>query len=110
MIIEDTIKNYTFNANDITYFKNEEKIITKGTTKADINSKYIFKSRDVIYFRNQSRVKSKAKTEIIDQNSQIYFVDEFDYSITESLLKGVNILIITNYQKPKSDKFFSLVA
>ncbi len=106
VIIEDTIKNYTFNANDITYFKNEEKIITKGTTKADINSKYIFKSRDVIYFRNQSRVKSKAKTEIIDQNSQIYFVDEFDYSITESLLKGVNILIITNYQKPKSDKFF----
>ena len=41
VIIEDTIKNYTFNANDITYFKNEEKIITKGTTKADINSKYI---------------------------------------------------------------------
>ena len=33
VIIEDTIKNYTFNANDITYFKNEEKIITKELLK-----------------------------------------------------------------------------
>jgi len=104
--IEDTVQNYIILAEDITYFRNDEKIITKGPTKANIHSKYDIESKNVIFLKNEGRFKSKYKTKIIDQNSQLYHLDQFDYSINESLLKGVNILIVSNYQKPKSDKFF----
>ena len=104
--IEDTIQNYIIYAEDITYFRNEEKIITSDTTKAEISSKYKITSKDVIFLRDKGILKSKSKTKITDHNSQIYFLDEFNYSINEGLLKGINILIITNYQKPKSDKFY----
>ena len=33
-------------------------------------------------------------------------MDEFNFDINTSLLKGKNILTITNYNSPKSDKFF----
>ncbi len=104
--IIDTIEDYVIYAEDISYFRNEEKIVTTGSTKANISSKYNIVSKDILFLRNEGKLKSKHKTEIKDQNSQIYFLDEFDYSIKKNLLKGVNILIITNYKKPKSDKFF----
>ena len=104
--IEDKIQDYIIYAEDINYLRNEEKIITEGSTKANISSQYKIISKNVFFLRNEGILKSKNKTEINDQDSQIYFLDEFDYSIRENLLKGVNILIITNYEKPKSDKFF----
>ena len=33
-------------------------------------------------------------------------MDEFIYYVNENLLKGKNILTITNYNLPKSDKFY----
>ncbi len=104
--IEDTLQDNIIYAKDITYFRNEEKIVTDDTTKAEISTKYEITSKDVTFLKHEGILKSKNKTEIKDQNSQIYFLDEFNYSINEDLLKGVNILIITNYQKPKSDKFY----
>ena len=35
-------------------------------------------------------------------------LDEFKYYLDTSLLKGKNVLKITNYNLPKSDKFFFL--
>ena len=104
--IEDTIEDYIIYADDITYLRNEDKIVTGGETKAYIKSKYEIETKNVSFFRNKKILNSKNKTKIKDQNSQVYFVDEFNYSINDGLFKGTNILIITNYQKPKSDKFF----
>ena len=42
--IEDINENYTIFADDITYFINKGKIITKGDTSAEIESKYNIKS------------------------------------------------------------------
>ncbi len=104
--IEDNIENYKIYTEKITYFRNEEKIITIGNTKAEIIPKYKINSKDITFLRNERKLSSKNKTEIIDKNSQIYFVDEFDFLMDESILKGINLLIITNYKKPKSDKFY----
>ena len=49
---------------------------------------------------------SKKKTKIEDQNSQVYFIEKFNYQINHEILKGEKILIITNYNLPKSDKVF----
>tara|TARA_B100001093_G_scaffold485505_1_gene519906 strand:+ start:206 stop:2872 length:2667 start_codon:yes stop_codon:yes gene_type:complete len=104
--IENTIDNHIITGNDFTYFKNSEKIITKGETKALIQSKYKITSKDVIYFVNENNLSSANKTKIEDQNSQVYFIEKFQYKINQEILKGEKILIVTNYNLPKSDRLF----
>ena len=48
---------------------------------------------------------SDNKTKIFN-NSQVYQLKNFHYSINDEILKGNDILIITNYNLPKSDKFY----
>ena len=88
------------------YFKNEEKIITKGFTEADINSEYNIKSEDVEFKLDTKQLSSKVKTVLTDNNNQIYYLDEFLLYLDQDLLKGKGILTITNYNLPKSDKFY----
>ena len=104
--IEDTINNYLLFADEATYYKNSEKIITQGKTKAEIQSKYFITSKDVTYLHGEKIISSQHKTQLKDQKSQVYFADKFNYSINKEIIKGENFLIITNYQLPKSDKFF----
>ncbi len=104
--LEDIDEDNVIFAENITYFKNDEIINTKGETRAKIKSKYNIKSKDVVYLPKLERLSSKKKTTLEDGNSQIYYLDQFDYSIEEEILKGKNILTITNFNLPNSDKFF----
>ena len=103
---ENTLDDHLITGNDFTYFKNSEKIITKGETKAFISSKYKIESRDVLYLINEKNLASENKTKIEDTNSQVYFIEKFIYQINKEILKGEKILIVTNYNLPKSDKIF----
>ncbi len=103
---EDRLKDNIIETKILTYFKNEEKITTQAETKFFIQSKYEIETSDVIYLVNENHLSSNKKTKITNNNSQIYNLDKFDYSINKEIIKGENILIITNYNKPKSDKFY----
>ena len=106
VVIEDNIKDYKIFANNITYFRNEERVSTKGETKAYFQSRYEFKSQDVIFLKNQMELSSNKKTTIIEKKSQLYNLNKFKYLINEEILRGEKILVITNYNLPKSDKFY----
>ena len=104
--IEDNKEDYIILAEHITYFKNDEIITTKGKTKAKIKSKYDIKSKDVVYLSKIKKLSSAEKTILEDGNSQIYYLDKFVYLIDAGILKGENILTITNFKLPQSDKFY----
>ncbi len=104
--IEDVNEDYTIQSKYLTYFINDQKIITQGDTEAKVQSKYYIKSANVIYLEKEKKFSSKKKTTIKDGNSQIYYLDEFIYYADNTQLKGRNILTITNFNLPKSDKFF----
>ena len=105
--IVNTIDHNLITGDDFTYFKNSEKIISKGETKALINqSEYKITSKDIVYLVNENNLRSENKTKIEDQNSQVYFLERFNYQINQEILKGEKVLIITNYNLPKSDRFF----
>ena len=104
--IVDTIDNYLITAEEISYFKNEEKILTKGKTQSKIKSKYNIISEDVLFLINENKLSSSKKSTIKDNTSNVYILDRFDYSINNEEIKGDNIIIITNFNKPESDKFY----
>ena len=104
--LEDILNDYLITGNDFSYFKDSEKIITKGKTESFIKTKYKITSEDIIYLIKENNLSSIKKTKIEDNNSQIYFAENFNYSINQEIFKGEKILIITNYNLPKSDKFF----
>ena len=103
---EDKIKNYILFAENLTYDKNLEKISTVGKTKSLIKSKFEVNTNDIIFLINENNLSSKSLSEIKDTNSNVYKVSNFKYSIEKEILKGEDILIITNYNLPKSDSLF----
>ena len=105
VIINDPIENYEIEADTISYFKNQSKIITTGKTSANINSKYKIDSEDVLFLINSKILTSQKKTRIINKKNQIS-LDKFHLSIRQNQLKGENILVITNFGLPKSDKLY----
>ena len=58
------------------------------------------------YLLDTRELISKNKSTIQDDNNQIYHLDEFIFFANKSLLKGKNIITITNFNLPKSDKYF----
>ena len=106
--MEDTINDYLVFANYATYFKNSEKVITKGNTDALIQSRYNVNSKDVTYLHNERILTSENKTNIKDKNTSrfYYFNEKFKYHMDQELIKGKKTIIITNYNLPQSDKFF----
>ena len=103
--IEDKIQDYVINSNTIEYLKDEEKIFSKGKTSAIIKSKYNFNSKDVLLLRNSKELSSKEKT-TISSSVNLYHLTNFKYSMDKEYLKGEDIMISSNYNLPKNDKFF----
>ena len=94
--IKDNLKDYIIFAEEIIYLKNQEKIFSSGATKALINSKYNFETNDIIFLRDKMILSSSKKTEISDNNFTSYKLDKFEYHLIKKILKGANIVIITN--------------
>ena len=105
-IIENSIEDYNVEANKLTYFQKNEQIITRGKTTAKIKSKYDIKSEDVSFLLKEKQLSSNKYSTIKDNNFQIYNLDEFVLFSDRKILKGKNIVTITNHNLPKSDKFY----
>ena len=103
--LENKLDDYKVSSNFISYFKNQNKIFTKGKTFANIYSKYKFSSENVVLLTDLMELISENKTTVTD-NSNLYKVGKFSYLINEELLKGTDMLINTNYNLPTSDKFY----
>ena len=104
--IEDKIENYILEANYINYNRNEERLFSKGTTKAILESKYEFISKDVELNRKIDELKSDNFSTIKDDNLNLYKLSEFIYNYKTKALKGENISLKTNYTKKENDNFF----
>ncbi len=94
--IKDSLKDVLILSDDITYFKNDDKIKTIGSTKALIESKYNFLSSDVLFLRKTQELISSSKTQIINENKESYELDGFTYSIEEKFLKGLNVKVTSD--------------
>jgi len=107
VIIKDKINNYKIFSEDVTYQKNNQKIISKGKTKSEINSRFILNSIDVEFLRDKKMLSSQKNTSIIDSDEETYLeLKNFSFSINDKLLEGEKILVNLNYNLPQSEKLF----
>jgi LPS-assembly protein len=104
--IHDFDKDTKIYADEIFYIKKEEKIFTKGKTRALVQKKYKFNSGDIEYFRGNENIFSEKKSSIEDDNGNIYKLDSFSYNITEGLLKGKEIEVLAKVEENKIDRYF----
>jgi len=102
----DLNNDITINAQQIFYLKNEEKIFTVGKTLIKISNKYDIEGFDLTLFKDKMILSSEKNAIISDSESNIYKLEQFQYSIDQEILKGKNIAAITNDKKDKGDKFF----
>ena len=104
--LEDKIKDITIQSNEIIYLMNAEKISTKGITNINIENEYNIDGYDFTLLRNDMILSSKKKAVITDDDSNIYELEKFQYSIDEEILKGQKIKITTKEDSVKSDQHF----
>ena len=102
----DLNNDITINAQQIFYFKNEEKIFTVGKTLIKISNKYDVEGYDLIFLKDKMILSSKKNAIITDSESNTYMLEQFQYSIDKEILKGENIILITDNKENKSDEFF----
>jgi LPS-assembly protein len=102
----DKIEDIIVKANKVFYLKDKEKIYTEGKTNILIENEYNVDGYDLTLLKNTMILSSNEKTTIIDNNSTIYKLNQFQYLINEEIVKGEKIEIITNYKKKTSDKYF----
>ena len=105
-IANDSEKDATIYADEINYFKNEEKILTKGKTKALIENKYKFNSENVSYYRNLGDLISQKRSSVEDDSGNIYKLESFVYNINKELLKGKELMFLQKLMKIKSTNIF----
>jgi LPS-assembly protein len=104
--LDDKNENVIIYTNEIFYFINEEKIFTLGKTNIDFKEKYNMEGSDLTLLRNEMILSSKKNAIMIDSESNTYKLEQFQYSINKEILKGENIVAITNDKENKSDEFF----
>ena len=82
-IIDET-NNYSGFGENVTYFKNGERIVSKGNTTANIKSKYKFSGRDITILRDKNEMKSLFKAKLEDLKYTEYEFEEFIYFLKMS--------------------------
>jgi LPS-assembly protein len=103
----DFTNNITINAETIFYFKDIEKIFTKGKTLIKISDKYTIEGYDLTLLKNEMILSSRKNTIITDKKSNMYKLKEFQYAINQEILKGENIEVsMKTNEKTNNDNFF----
>ena len=92
----DSKNELTLNAPKISYFKNNEIIITEQKTIVLIKNQFTLNSKDIIFDRKKMEVISKYKTDINDNFGNLFYLDAFKYWIKKKSLKANKIKLITN--------------
>ena len=91
--IIDSDNNITVYSNNTTYHKNEEKVVTKGKTNSIIKSKYNFESSDIIFLVAKKELSSEKKSVIKDDQSNVYYLDKFFYSVNLIAFYHLHIML-----------------
>ena len=106
VILTDIKSNVTINAEKMFYLKSEEIIYTVGKTLVNVDGQYNVVGYDLTFLKNKMILLSNEKATITDINSNVYKLDQFQYSVNEEVLKGEKVFYRRNEQENKEDEYY----
>ena len=104
--LTDIKSNITVNADKMFYLKSEEIIYTVGKTLVNVDGQYNVVGSDLTFLKNEMILMSNNKTNITDINSNVYKLDQFQYSVNDEVLKGEKVFYRRNEQENKEDEYY----
>ena len=104
--LTDIKSNITINADKMFYLKSEEIIYTVGKTLVNVDGQYNVVGSDLTFLKNEMILLSNKKTTITDINSNVYKLDQFEYSVNDEVLKGERVFYRRNEQENKEDEYY----
>mgnify|MGYP000218030789 FL=1 len=104
--LTDVKSNITINADKMFYLKSEEIIYTVGKTLVNVDGQYNVVGSDLTFLKNEMILLSNKKTTITDINSNVYKLDQFQYSVNDEVLKGEKVFYRRNEQENKEDEYY----
>ncbi|WP_020169219.1 LPS-assembly protein LptD [Candidatus Pelagibacter communis] len=104
--LTDIKNNITINADKMFYLKSEEIIYTVGKTLVNVDDQYNVEGSDLTFLKNEMILMSNNKTTITDINSNVYKLDQFEYSVNDEVLKGERVFYRRNEQENKEDEYY----
>jgi LPS-assembly protein len=104
--LTDIKSNVIINADKMFYLKSEEIVYTVGKTLINVDNQYDIEGYDLTFLKNKMILSSNKKATITDINSNVYKLDQFQYSINEEVLKGEEVFYKRNEQINKEDEYY----
>jgi len=104
--IFDKIKNIIIEAEEVIHLINKEKFFTKGKTKVNVDNEYFADTEDLVFSSKNMVLSSEKKTIVTDTIDNIYILDKFEHLINDEILKGKNIIVSSNAEGKKNDKYY----
>ena len=104
--LTDIKSNVIVNADKMFYLKSEEIVYTVGKTLVNVDSQYYIEGYDLTFLKNKMILFSNKKTTITDINSNVYKLDQFQYSVNDEVLKGEKVFYRRNEQENKEDEYY----
>jgi LPS-assembly protein len=106
VILTDIKSNVIIKAEKMFYLKSEEIVYTVGKTLVNVDGQYDIVGSDVTFLKNKMILLSNEKTTITDINSNVYKLDQFQYSVNEEVLKGEEVFYRRNEIEDKEDEYY----
>ena len=104
--LTDIKSNVIVNADKMFYLKSEEIVYTVGKTLVNVDSQYYIEGYDLTFLKNKMILLSNKKATITDIYSNVYKLDQFQYSINEEVLKGDKVFYTRNEKIDKEDEYY----
>ena len=88
IVLLDKKKDLIIKSNELSYFKNEGKIVLTGKTNINIENKYSIKGSDIVYLKKDNLIYSNTNTEFSDLNNNQIKLKEFNFDTERKIFSG----------------------
>ncbi len=94
-------KNNKMTTDYAEYFEKKQVLKTVGSTLVSTNEGYILEGNDLFVDNKEQLIRSDEKSILKDQDGNLIFLDNFEYSVKDSLFKSIGLIEIQDYKKNK---------
>ena len=107
IVIYHNKKNYKIFSDTISYFKNEEKIVTNGKTEVLVGADYKIETEELVFYKDKLIIESTTQSKFFNYTEQIFLnIKKFVYSLNKQELKAQKIVLIRDYKNPLNEKYY----